>query len=263
MHINLSGKTAIITASTAGIGLATAKGLAVAGASVIVTGRTREGVDRAVKAVGAVGQRRQGGRLCRGPRGCTRLRRSGRGAPDLRYPRQQPRNLRRTGLFRDSPQRMAPFFRGECHVRRALVARLSAGDDRPRMGPRRLRLLGVGAEHSRRHGPLRLHQDGATFHRTRACQARRRHRRDGQFRAARADAFGGSGKDAQGYEGDWTIAEDAGAAFVKANRPSSIIQRAASVGEVANMIVYVCSPQASATTGAALRVDGGVVDTIA
>jgi len=37
--------------------------------------------------------------------------------------------------------------------------------------------------------------------------------------------------------------EDAGAAFVKANRPSSIIQRAASVGEVANMIVYVCSPQ--------------------
>jgi len=32
---------------------------------------------------------------------------------------------------------------------------------------------------------------------------------------------------------------------------------------VANMVVYVCSTQASATTGAALRVDGGVVDTIA
>lgn len=29
------------------------------------------------------------------------------------------------------------------------------------------------------------------------------------------------------------------------------------------MVVYVCSPQASATTGSALRVDGGVVDTIA
>lgn len=57
--------------------------------------------------------------------------------------------------------------------------------------------------------------------------------------------------------------EDAGVAFVKANRPSSIIQRAASVEEVANIIVYVCSPQASATTGAALRVDGVVVDTIA
>jgi hypothetical protein len=41
--------------------------------------------------------------------------------------------------------------------------------------------------------------------------------------------------------------------------PHSIIQRAASGEEVANMIVYVCSPQASATTGAALRVDGGGV----
>jgi NAD(P)-dependent dehydrogenase (short-subunit alcohol dehydrogenase family) len=47
-----------------------------------------------------------------------------------------------------------------------------------------------------------------------------------------------------------------------ANRPSSIIQRAASVEEVANMIVYACSREASATTGAALRVDGGVVDSL-
>ena len=52
------------------------------------------------------------------------------------------------------------------------------------------------------------------------------------------------------------------AEFVMQHRPSSIIQRAASVEEVANMIVYVCSTQASATTGASLRVDGGVVDDI-
>jgi NAD(P)-dependent dehydrogenase (short-subunit alcohol dehydrogenase family) len=45
-------------------------------------------------------------------------------------------------------------------------------------------------------------------------------------------------------------------------RPSSIIRRAATAEEVANLVVYVASPQASATTGAALRVDGGVVDTI-
>ena len=36
-----------------------------------------------------------------------------------------------------------------------------------------------------------------------------------------------------------------------------------SLDEVANMVVYAASPQASATPGAALRVDGGVVDTIA
>jgi NAD(P)-dependent dehydrogenase (short-subunit alcohol dehydrogenase family) len=52
MRIDLSGKTAIITGSTAGIGLATAKGLAAAGAKVVVNGRTQEAVERAVKAVG-------------------------------------------------------------------------------------------------------------------------------------------------------------------------------------------------------------------
>jgi NAD(P)-dependent dehydrogenase (short-subunit alcohol dehydrogenase family) len=57
--------------------------------------------------------------------------------------------------------------------------------------------------------------------------------------------------------------EEVAADFVIANRPSSIIRRPASVEEVANMVVYAASPQASATTGAALRVDGGVVDTIA
>ena len=57
--------------------------------------------------------------------------------------------------------------------------------------------------------------------------------------------------------------EAAGVDFVLANRPSSIIRRPATPEEVANMIVYAASRQASATTGAALRVDGGVVDTIA
>lgn len=53
-----------------------------------------------------------------------------------------------------------------------------------------------------------------------------------------------------------------GKEFVMAHRPSSVIQRVASVEEVANLVVYVCSKQASATSGAALRVDGGVVDDI-
>jgi NAD(P)-dependent dehydrogenase (short-subunit alcohol dehydrogenase family) len=51
--------------------------------------------------------------------------------------------------------------------------------------------------------------------------------------------------------------------FVKQHRPTSLLQRFASVEEVANMVVYVCSPLASATNGAALKVDGGVVRSIA
>ncbi len=53
-----------------------------------------------------------------------------------------------------------------------------------------------------------------------------------------------------------------GRAFVKEHRPTSLIGRLASVEEVANMVAYVCSPAASATSGAALRVDGGVVRSI-
>src|SRR5471030_2284874 len=51
--------------------------------------------------------------------------------------------------------------------------------------------------------------------------------------------------------------------FLAAMRPTSLIGRFASTEEVANMVVYVCSEQASATTGAALRVDGGVVRFVA
>jgi NAD(P)-dependent dehydrogenase (short-subunit alcohol dehydrogenase family) len=52
------------------------------------------------------------------------------------------------------------------------------------------------------------------------------------------------------------------AEFFKSARPSSLLRRFATVEEVANMIVYVCSPRSSATNGAALRVDGGVVRAI-
>jgi NAD(P)-dependent dehydrogenase (short-subunit alcohol dehydrogenase family) len=51
--------------------------------------------------------------------------------------------------------------------------------------------------------------------------------------------------------------------FFRHARPSSVIQRFSSPAEVAAMIVYICSAAASATTGASLRVDGGVVRSIA
>ena len=50
--------------------------------------------------------------------------------------------------------------------------------------------------------------------------------------------------------------------FFRSARPSSLLKRFATPEEVAAMVVYVCSPRASATNGAALRVDGGVVRSI-
>ncbi|HTI87870.1 MAG TPA: SDR family oxidoreductase [Alphaproteobacteria bacterium] len=51
--------------------------------------------------------------------------------------------------------------------------------------------------------------------------------------------------------------------FFATMRPTSLLKRFATVEEVANMVVYVASEQASATNGAALRVDGGVVRAVA
>jgi len=47
--------------------------------------------------------------------------------------------------------------------------------------------------------------------------------------------------------------------FFKTVRPSSLLRRFATTEEVANLVTYVCSPLAAATNGAALRVDGGAV----
>jgi NAD(P)-dependent dehydrogenase (short-subunit alcohol dehydrogenase family) len=47
--------------------------------------------------------------------------------------------------------------------------------------------------------------------------------------------------------------------FFEKIRPTSLIKRFATTAEVANLVTYVCSPLSSATNGAALRVDGGVV----
>jgi NAD(P)-dependent dehydrogenase (short-subunit alcohol dehydrogenase family) len=52
------------------------------------------------------------------------------------------------------------------------------------------------------------------------------------------------------------------AKLIGEGRPSSIIRRLAAPEEIANMVIYVCSQQASATTGAALRVDGGIVRSV-
>ena len=50
--------------------------------------------------------------------------------------------------------------------------------------------------------------------------------------------------------------------LVAQHRPTQLLKRLATAAEVANMVVYVASPQASATNGAALRVEGGGISTI-
>ncbi len=49
------------------------------------------------------------------------------------------------------------------------------------------------------------------------------------------------------------------AEFIETARPTSLIRRFSSPEEIASLVAYVASPLASSTTGAALRVDGGVI----
>jgi len=50
--------------------------------------------------------------------------------------------------------------------------------------------------------------------------------------------------------------------FFATVRPSSLIKRFASIEEVASLVIFMASPLSSATNGAALRVDGGVIRSI-
>ena len=94
MHIELTGKTALVSGSTAGIGFAIARGLAGTGATVVVNGRTQAAVDAAIERIRATQPearlRGHAGDLGSAA-GCDALfaRR-----PDGRHPRQQPRHLR-------------------------------------------------------------------------------------------------------------------------------------------------------------------------
>ncbi|SBT95613.1 NAD(P)-dependent dehydrogenase, short-chain alcohol dehydrogenase family [Streptomyces sp. DI166] len=56
--------------------------------------------------------------------------------------------------------------------------------------------------------------------------------------------------------------EEAQRVFMREHRPQSLLQRLIEPEEIANMVVYLSSDHASATTGGALRVDGGYVDSI-
>lgn len=263
MRIDLSGKTAIITGSTAGIGLAVAKGLAASGANVIVNGRTSKGVNSAVKAVEAVvpGAKVVGFAADLGDaRGCSALAAAHKTCDIL------VNNLgiyAKRDFFEIPDNEWSRFFEVNVMSGVRLARAYLPGMINQGWG----RVVFVASESALNIPPEMIHY-GFT--------------KTAQLSIARglAKRAAGSGVTINSVLPGPTLTEgladmlketmapgqsleDAGAAFVKQIRPSSIIQREASVEEVANMIIYVCSQQASATTGAALRVDGGVIDTIA
>ena len=263
MDLGLDGKRALVTGSTAGIGLATARALAAEGASVTVNGRTAQRVSQAVnQLMGEVpGARVQGiAADLSGAAGCAEL------------VRQLPlvdilvNNL---GIFEPKPFEQISdadwlrFFETNVLSGVRLSRYYIPGMRERNWG----RVVFVSSE-SAVQIPAEMIHYGMT--------------KTAQLAVARglAESLVGTGVTVNSVLPGPTASEGVGEfvtrlaaergadraaverEFFATARPSSILQRFATPDEVASMIAYVCSARASATTGAALRVDGGVVRAI-
>jgi len=263
MKIDLSGKTAVVTASTQGIGLASARALAAAGAAVIVNGRHRAGVDRAVAAVQGDG----------GPaavRGVAADMGSEQGCEALIAAEPRADILVNNAAFvgwedlfgmKDdvwSRTWETNVMAGVRLSRHYLCAMQASGWGR---------VVFISSESARNIQPS-LIAYGASKLALHAVSRGIAKRMAGSGVTCNVVMPGPTLSDGvermlqpMATEAGSTI-EEAGVRFVLDNRSSSLIRRMATVDEVAAMVVYVCSVQASATSGSVLRVDGGVVDDV-
>ncbi|MBR2536357.1 MAG: SDR family oxidoreductase [Hyphomicrobium sp.] len=264
MKIDLNGKLALVSGSTAGIGLAIAKVLAAAGASVVVNGRKQATVDQAIAAVKAVAQ---GGAISgvaadvSTAAGCDAVIKAVPSVDIL---------INNTGIFEPKPFVDVPdadwtrFF--ETNVMSGV--RLSRAYLPKMLQANWGRIVFISSESALNIPPEMVHY-GFT--------------KTAQLAIARglAEMTVGTGVTVNSVLPGPTMsdgvvdfigamAKDAGVSvesmsetFVKQHRPTSLIQRFASVEEVANMVVYAASKEASATNGAALRVEGGIIRSIA
>jgi NAD(P)-dependent dehydrogenase (short-subunit alcohol dehydrogenase family) len=264
MHIELKNRKAIVTGSTAGIGRAIAEGLARAGATVVVNGRTQERVDTALREMRALLPNADLSGIAADiatPEGCEALIAQ---APDADILINNAGTARPNNFFDQTDKEWLDLFQlnvlsGVRLTRHYLPKMTARGWGR---------VVFISSE-SALNIPKEMIDYGVT--KTALLAVSR----------GLAELVAGSGVTVNAVLpgptdseilSNWmkSVAQEQGITpaqaerdFLKTMRPTTLIQRFATTEEVANMVVYVASEQASATTGAALRVDGGVLRSIA
>jgi NAD(P)-dependent dehydrogenase (short-subunit alcohol dehydrogenase family) len=263
MDLNLTNRRALVTGSTAGIGFAIAQGLAAEGAQVTITGRTQANVDAALRRLRAAVA---GAQVDGVAADCTTA--EGAAAVFARVPTVEilVNNL---GIYQRKPffdlpdadwERMfeVNVMSGVRFSRHYIPGMVKQGWGR---------VLFVSSESGLNIPPEMIHygmsktaqlsiarglavalaETGVTVNTL--LPGPTRTETTERMRAERAKAAG-------------VTIEQLEKDFFVTFRPSSLIKRFASVDEVAPLAVYLCSPLSSATTGAAMRVEGGIVNQI-
>jgi NAD(P)-dependent dehydrogenase (short-subunit alcohol dehydrogenase family) len=254
MEINLASRTALVTGSTSGIGYATVEGLARAGATVIINGRHQHRVDEVVQKLRTVGDVRGVAADVATDEGVARLLAA---EPDVDVLVNNVGIFSSTAVFDIPDAEWRRFF--EVNV---LTGVRLARHYAPRMMNRGWgRVIFVSSDSALTPPPGMVHY-GMT--------------KVAQLSVARgmAQAAAGTGVTVNSVLAGPTLTAgleqlitdqfgDGGEEeFLAAERSPSLLGRLIRPYEVANLITYLASNLASATTGAAVRVDGGITPTI-